>query len=80
MQNSVVPVITERRNVVALFITKDLPNGFRNICTAIKKTSINQDNNWLISDHLRNTQEGVFKSNLLFHQCLLEHKTLLLSE
>jgi len=67
VQNSVVAVVTQDRVVVTSVVTKRLPDLFRHISAPIKKPTINQNDDRLVSHHLGDLEESVLERGLLFH-------------
>ena len=80
MQDTVIPVITQRHDCHTKVIHESLPLSATHVSRAIEKSAINKNHNVLISDHLTDLKEAFLKRNLESHEAFLEHEALLLCE
>lgn len=77
MNDSVIPVVSQHDHIAPHIVKQRLPVLLRDVSTPVQETSVNQQHDLFVCDHLSDFQEAVLKRNLQLHQCLLEHKRLL---
>ena len=77
VKDSIVTIVTHANNVHVHVVHERLPFLACHVSRTVKKTSVNQDNDVLVSDHLSDFQEALFKSDLQLHETLLEQEPLL---